>query len=72
VHVVDISGTFKDQPGGPFAGGKIIEREKYRMLSAILVTKGAGNYFVKFYGPAKTVGDNRENFDKMIESLTVK
>ena len=42
------------------------------MLSAIVVTKEAGNYFVKFYGPEKTVGDNREKFDKMIDSLSVK
>jgi hypothetical protein len=71
VHLVDISGTYKDQRG-PFAGGPVVERKGYRMLSAIVVTKEAGNYFVKFYGPEKTVGDNREKFDQMIDSLSVK
>ena len=36
VHVVDIAGTYKDMPAGPFAGGKAIDRENYRMLGAII------------------------------------
>ena len=36
VHVVDIAGTYKDTPGGPFARGKTIDREDYRMLGAII------------------------------------
>jgi len=66
VHVVDIAGTFKDQRG-PFAPA--VEREKYRMLAAIVVTKKLGNYFIKFYGPERTVADNEGNFNKLIESL---
>src|SRR5687767_6000528 len=46
VHVVDLAGTYKDTPGGPFAGGKTTLREDYRMLGAIIVTKDAGNYFL--------------------------
>jgi hypothetical protein len=72
VHLVDIAGTFKDQPGGPFSGGPAVEHKGYRMLSAIIVSKDAGSYFVKFYGPDKTVSDNRKNFEKLVESLTVK
>jgi hypothetical protein len=72
VHFVDLSGTFKDQPGGPFSGGPVVERKGYRMLAAIIVTKDLGNYFIKFYGPERTVGDNKAPFDKMIESLEVK
>ncbi|HEX4145019.1 MAG TPA: hypothetical protein VHY91_16050 [Pirellulales bacterium] len=72
VHLVDISGTYKDQPGGPFAGGPIVERKKYRMFAAIIVTKDLGNYFLKFYGPEQTVADNRAAFDKMVESLETK
>jgi hypothetical protein len=66
IHMVDISGTFKDQKG-PFAPA--VEREKYRMLAAIVVTKKLGNYFIKFYGPERTVTDNEGNFTKLIESL---
>jgi hypothetical protein len=72
VHLVDISGTYKDQPGGPFSGGPIVERKGYRMFAAIIVTKDLGNYFLKFYGPERTVADNRVAFDKMVESLEVK
>ena len=73
VHLVDVSGTYLDKP--PFAGGGV-EREKYRMLAAIIETtqggKKAGNYFIKFIGPAHTVADNEAGFQKMIESLSAK
>jgi hypothetical protein len=72
VHLVDLSGTYKDQPDGPFAGGPIIERKGYRMFAAIIVTKDLGNYYLKFYGPERTVAENRVAFDKMVESLEVK
>ena len=67
VHMVDISGTFKDQLG-PFAPA--VERPKYRMLSAIITTKKSGNYFVKFYGPERTVAENEKAFVTMIEGMT--
>ena len=38
VTMVDIAGTYKDMPGGPFAGGKPIDRPAYRMLAAIVET----------------------------------
>jgi hypothetical protein len=72
VHVVDISGTYKDTPGGPFAGGKTVNRENYRMLAAIIETKAAGNYFVKFYGPKATIAENEKAFGELLQSLTVK
>lgn len=72
VHLVDISGTYNDKPA-PFQPGPSVMRENYRMLAAIIVTKEkAGNYFVKFYGPEKTVGANEQGFLKMIEGLRVK
>ena len=72
VHVVDLAGTYKDTPGGPFAGGKTTLREDYRMLGAIIVTKDAGNYFLKLYGPKKTISENEKAFNELVESLTVK
>lgn len=69
VHLVDISGTFKDQRG---PNAPAVERPNYRMLGAIIVTKGLGNYFLKFYGPDRTVADNEKAFLGMIESLKQK
>ena len=62
VHVVDLAGTYKDTPGGPFAGGKTTLREDWRMLGAIIVTKDAGNYFLKLYGPKATITENEKGF----------
>ncbi len=73
VRVLDISGTFKDMPAGPFAGGKSIDRENYRMLSAIIVGgPTVGNYFIKFYGPSEVVKEHEKPFYKMIEGLEKK
>ena len=72
VHYVDLAGTYKDAPAGPFAGGKTIKRENYRMLAAIVETKEAGNYFLKFYGPKATVAENEKAFKEMLDSLRVK
>lgn len=72
IHYVDLSGTYKDTPGGPFAGGKTTLRENYRMLAAIVVTKDAGNYFLKLYGPKATIGEAEAGFQEMLKSLKVK
>lgn len=69
VTMVDVSGTFKDMPGGPFAGGKTIERPDYRMLAAIVETPSQGNYFIKFYGPSVTVTKYVDGFRTMVEGL---
>lgn len=69
VTIVDISGTYKDAPAGPFAGGKAVDRPDYRMLAAIVETPGQGNYFLKFYGPGKTVADHADGFRAMVEGL---
>jgi gluconolactonase len=70
VHVVSLTGTYKDSPAGPFAGGKTVMRENYQMLGAICVTK-AGNYFLKLYGPKATIAENEKGFRAMVESLKV-
>jgi hypothetical protein len=69
VHLVDISGTFKDQRG-PMAPA--VERPKYRMLAAIIETKKSDNYFVKLYGPERTIADQEKAFVTMIEGLAHK
>jgi len=72
IEFVDLSGTYKDSPGGPFAGGKTINRENYRMLGAIIQTKDRGNYFLKLYGPKATIDENEKGFQDMVKSLKVK
>ncbi len=69
VTLVDVSGTYKDMPGGPFAGGKSVDRPDYRMLAAIVETADAGNHFLKFYGPAATVAQEADGFRSMIEGM---
>ncbi len=72
VEIVDLSGTYKDSPGGPFAGGKTVMRDNYRMLGAIIQTKDRGNYFLKLYGPKATIDENANGFQEMVKSLKVK
>jgi hypothetical protein len=72
VEIVDLSGTYKDSPGGPFAGGKTVMRDNYRMLGAIIQTKDKGNYFLKLYGPKATIDENEKGFQEMVKSLKVK
>ena len=69
MHLVDVSGTFKDQRG---PAAPAVERPKYRMLAAIVATKSLGTYFIKFYGPEHTVADNEKAFLTMIEGLEQK
>jgi hypothetical protein len=71
VHLVDISGTYDDKRG-PMAPG--VKRPKYRMLAAIIVNKAGGNnnYFVKLYGPERTIANQEKAFVSMIEGLTHK
>ncbi len=69
VTLVDVAGTYKDMPGGPFAGGQAVERPDYRMLAAIVETPDRGSYFLKFYGPAATVAKHADGFRTMVEGL---
>jgi hypothetical protein len=71
VHFVDISGTFKDSPG-PFSSKPAIDRPDYRMIAAIVATQQNGNYFIKFYGPTRTVADHEKEFREMVEGLAKK
>ena len=66
VHVVDITGTFKDQRG-PFAPATM--RKDYRMMGAIIVMDDGPDYFAKFYGPKKTVEANAKQFAKFVKSF---
>ena len=68
VTVVDFTGKYSDQ-AGPFAPG--VEREGYRMLGAIIPVKGQ-LYFVKAYGPEKTMDAQGEAFRNFLKTLKIK
>jgi len=67
VLTISVRGTYKGsrfrkEPTGP----------GYRLLAAVIQTEAAGVYYVKFYGPEKTVDENEEAFAEMLQSLQVK
>ncbi len=69
---VDLSGTYHDamRPFDPHSDA--VDRENYRMLAAVISTPKSGNYFIKFYGPSKTVADHADEFWKAIGALKAK
>lgn len=73
VTVVDISGNFKESVGPPFRR-QTVDREDYRMFGAIVQAKPFGSraYFLKLYGPKKTMAEAEKPFMAMVESLKLK
>lgn len=70
VHMVQLSGTFKDSMGGgPFAGGKTVMRENYGMLGAIIELKNGAKYFVKVTGPNDLIEANVKAFKEMLAGI---
>lgn len=70
VHLVDLTGDYQDKPRGPF--GPSVNRPNYRMLAAIVPTAGQGTWFIKLYGPQKTMDAAKKGFDAMIEGIVWK
>ena len=65
VTLVDFSGSFLDQRG-PSAPAE--EHSGYRMFGAIIPV-GSQSYFVKAYGPEKTMAARADEFQKYIRSV---
>ncbi len=64
VYLVDLTGTYRgneyrDEPVSP----------DYRMLGAIIATEKLGRYYVKLYGPRRTVAANEKAFQELVDSL---
>ncbi|MDM4014111.1 hypothetical protein [Roseiconus lacunae] len=69
VHLIDVAGTFAESMGGgPFFGGKTVQRENYAMVGAIFESEDR-LYFAKMVGPAETIKANREKFVEMAKSV---
>lgn len=72
IHLVDLQGTYNEKMGGPFAGGRVVERDDYAMAGAIIVDAKERKYFIKMIGPAGIVKANREAFGEMVKGLKTK
>jgi hypothetical protein len=66
VTTIDISGEYSGM-GGPMAT-QPSAKSGYRLLGAIVEGSG-GNIFIKFTGPAKTIGANQQKFDQLLASF---
>lgn len=62
--VSDITGTYLQSSGGPFAGGKKTPMPGYRSVSVVLVIPDAGVYFLRLTGPEKTIAAATDSFRK--------
>lgn len=67
VVIYDQTGTYQTPPRGPRAPG--VKMAGARVINAIIET-AEGNYYVKFVGPKKTIGDNMKQFHAFLDSLT--
>ncbi|MEZ6089406.1 MAG: hypothetical protein R3C05_15525 [Pirellulaceae bacterium] len=69
IHFVELEGTFKESMGGgPFAPGKVVMRDDYQMLGAIIVNDGR-QFFIKLTGPKEIVSENKEAFKSMLKGV---
>jgi gluconolactonase len=69
VHIVEISGTYKETMGGPFSGGKVVEQPNYSMLGGIVVDPEGPKFFAKMIGASATIEAQKESFKKMLKEL---
>jgi len=63
---IDVSGAYSGL-GGPMASASHAVAG-YRLLGAIVQAPG-GNIFVKFTGPARTIGANQQKFEQLLASF---
>jgi hypothetical protein len=74
VHIVDLNGSYAERMGGgPFAGGKVVQRENYAMTGAIIIPPDVPaegpSFFIKMIGPSTVVKANRERLIEMIKGI---
>ncbi|MGI9468920.1 MAG: hypothetical protein ACR2OA_17520 [Rubripirellula sp.] len=69
VYVVDVNGNYAERVGGPFAGGKVVNRENYAMVGVILEDPNGRKFFLKMIGPAEVVKANRKAFVGMAKGI---
>ena len=65
IKILDMTGNYADRN---FRTGTTTERKDYRMMVAMVFTKGR-NYYVKFTGPKRTVAKHAKAMEAMLDSL---
>ena len=72
IMLVDLAGTFSDSRGPMMGAGAAVARPDYRMLGAIFQVPGDDLlYFIKCYGPKKTITANADEIKGFLTSLKV-
>lgn len=68
VTLLDVHGTykFKARPFDPNAAVEL--KPNYRMVAVVFETKN-GPYYIRFVGPAKTVGQHNAEFDRWLKGF---
>lgn len=66
VSTMDVTGTYAGMSGPAMAPDA--PKPDYRMLAAIVEGPG-GNIFIKFTGPARTIGANQQKYDALLNSI---
>lgn len=69
VHIVEVTGTFKESMGPMVPGAATKKKENYKLLGAILELKDGALIFIKATGPKDIVNDMREEFVKMLDGI---
>jgi hypothetical protein len=69
ITLVDSSGSYTGM-GGPMAS-RSRGVPGYRLLGAVVEGPRGNNIFIKFTGPAKTVGANQQKFEQLLASFQV-
>jgi hypothetical protein len=69
VTTIDASGAYTGMAGPMAASSKGVPN--YRLLGAVVQGPDGNNIFVKFTGPAKTVGANQAKFEQLLASFQV-
>lgn len=69
-YISDISGTYLQSSGGPFAAAKKppTPMPGYRSISVVLTIPETGVYFLRLTGPEKTVSSSADSFRKSIDA----
>ncbi|MGO9109217.1 MAG: hypothetical protein ACLP9L_08295 [Thermoguttaceae bacterium] len=72
ITLVDLTGTFEDSRAPMMASGPAVSRPDYRMLGAIFQVPGDDLlYFIKCYGPKKTITARADEVKEYLRSLKV-
>jgi hypothetical protein len=65
--LLDVQGTYLFK-ASPMAPGAPEPRPNHRMLAAVLESP-KGNYYIKLVGPAKTIEQNKKEFDAWLKAF---